>query len=108
MTCVFCLNGLEDRAYSGRPRTVARAASFAAFTRRVGMTHASATWLNLVEIWFGIIDPPVPSNCDTCGSVADLTTKIRTSVHGWNGRGHQFVWTRERREVVPKANRRET
>ncbi len=67
-------------------------------------TPTSGSWLNLVEVWFGIIDRQAIRR-GTFGSVKDLNAKIRTFVDGWNDRAHPFVWTRTADQILTKANR---
>ena len=43
--------------------------------------------MNLVEVWFGIIERQAIRR-GTFGSVRDLTTKIRGFIDGWNDRCH--------------------
>lgn len=50
----------------------------------------SGSWLNLVEIRFGIIEGQAIHR-ETFTSVKDLNAKIRSFVDGWNGRCHPFV-----------------
>jgi hypothetical protein len=54
-------------------------------------THAS--WMNLVEVWFGIIERQVIRR-GVFTSVKDLNTKIRAFMDGWSERSHPFVWTK--------------
>ena len=58
----------------------------------VHFTPTSGSWLNLVEVWFGIIERQAIHR-GTFGSVKDLNAKIRAFVNGWNDRCHPFVWT---------------
>src|SRR3954471_2326458 len=51
-------------------------------------THAS--WMNLVEVWFSLIERQAIHR-DSYGSVKELNTKIRTHIDGWNTRCHPFV-----------------
>ncbi|GAA1408249.1 hypothetical protein AUR04nite_27320 [Glutamicibacter uratoxydans] len=69
----------------------------------VHFTPASGSWLNLVEVWFGIIDRQAIERV-TFTSVKDLNAKIWTSVSGWNQRKHPFVWTKTAEQVLAKAN----
>ena len=48
-------------------------------------TSTSGSWLNLVEVWFGIIEGQA-NRRGTVGSVRDLTSTIRQSIDGWNNR----------------------
>lgn len=73
----------------------------------VHFTPTSASWMNLVEVWFGIIEKQAIHR-GTFASVRDLTTKIRTFINGWNGRAHPFVWTKTADQILAKANRKTT
>ncbi|MFF0944859.1 IS630 family transposase [Kocuria sp. CPCC 205300] len=71
---------------------------------QVHFTPTSASWLNLVEVWFGIIECQALHRADVT-SVPELNKKIRAFVTGWNNRCHPFVWTKTRTEILKKANR---
>jgi len=73
----------------------------------VHFTPTSGSWLNLVEVWFGIIDKQAIHR-GTFRSVNDLNTKIRSFVTGWNHRCHPFVWTKTADDSLTKANRKQT
>jgi transposase len=73
----------------------------------VHYTPTSGSWLNLVEVWFSIIERQAIHR-GTFGSVKDLNTKIRAFVNGWNDRAHPFVWTKTADQVLAKANRQKT
>jgi transposase len=73
----------------------------------VHFTPTSGSWLNLVEVWFGIIERQAIHR-GTFGSVKDLNAKIRAFVDGWNDRCHPFVWTKTADEILKKANRQNT
>ena len=70
----------------------------------VHFTPTSGSWLNLVEVWFGIIERQAIHR-GSFGSVRDLNAKIRAFVDGWNDRCHPFVWTKTADEILKKANR---
>ncbi|WP_405056061.1 IS630 family transposase [Kribbella sp. NBC_01505] len=70
-------------------------------------TPTSGSWLNLVEVWFGIIERQAIRR-GTFRSVRDLNAKIRTFVDGWNDRCHPFVWTKTPDQILKKANRHQT
>jgi transposase len=74
---------------------------------RVHFTPTSASWLNLVEVWFGIIERQAIHR-GTFRSVKDLNTKIRTFINGWNDRCHPFIWTKTADQLLAKANRKNT
>nr|HBD4646009.1 transposase [Shigella flexneri] len=71
---------------------------------QVHNTATSASWLNLVEVWFGIIERQALHRADVA-SVPELNQKIRTFVTGWNDRCHPSVWTKTSAEILKKANR---
>jgi transposase len=71
---------------------------------RVHFTPTSASWMNLVEVWFGIIERQAIRR-GTFRSVRDLTGKIRAFIDGWNDRCHPFVWTKTADQILEKANR---
>jgi hypothetical protein len=65
-------------------------------------THAS--WMNLVEVWFGVVERQAIRR-GVFTSVKDLNTKIRTFIDGWNDRSHPFVWTKTADDILKTANR---
>ena len=68
-------------------------------------THAS--WMNLVEVWFSLIERQAIHR-GIFGSVTELNAKIRAYIDGWNDRCHPFVWTKTAEDILKKANRKET
>jgi transposase len=75
---------------------------------RVHFTPTSASWMNLVEIWFGIIERQAIRR-GTFRSVKDLNARIRTFIDNWNDeRAHPFVWTKTADQILAKANRQTT
>ncbi len=73
----------------------------------VHFTPTSGSWLNLVEVWFGIIERQAIHR-GTFRSVRDLNAKIRAFIDGWNDRAHPFVWTKTAEQILAKANRQNT
>jgi transposase len=73
----------------------------------VHFTPTSASWLNLVEIWFGIIERQAIHR-GTFGNVRELTTAIKRFIAGWNGRARPFVWTKTADQILKNANRQIT
>jgi transposase len=71
----------------------------------VHFTPTSGSWLNLVEVWFGIIERQVVRR-GTFRSVRELNTKIRAFINGWNDRKHPFIWTKTPDEILAKINRK--
>jgi transposase len=72
---------------------------------QVHFTPTSGSWLNLVEVWFGIIERQAIRR-GTFPSVRDLMIKIRAFITGWNVRKHPFIWTRPADEILDKINRK--
>lgn len=73
----------------------------------VHFTPTSASWMNLVEVWFGIIERQAIHR-GTFGSVKELNAKIRAFTTGWNTRCAPFVWTKTADQILAKANRQDT
>ena len=71
---------------------------------KIHFTPTSGSWLNLVEVWFSIIERQAIHR-GTFTSVKDLNAKIRTFINGWNDRCHPFVWTKTADQILKKANR---
>ncbi len=73
----------------------------------VHFTPTSGSWLNLVEVWFGIIERQALRR-GTFRSASDLNAKIRQFITGWNDRKHPFIWTKTPDEILAKINRKRT
>jgi len=74
---------------------------------QVHFTPTSGSWLNLVEVWFGIIERQAIHR-GTFPSVRDLMIKIRTFINGWNDRCQPFTWTKTADQILAKAHRQTT
>ena len=70
-----------------------------------GVTPTSGSWLNLVEVFFGIITLQAIRR-GSFDSVKQLTTAISTFIDGWNERCHPFTWTKTSDEIGPHATRK--
>jgi transposase len=77
--------------------------------RRITMhfTPTSGSWLNMVEIFFGIISRQAIRR-GTFTSVKDLVAAIEAFIDGWNERCQPFVWTKTADEILTKAHRKQT
>jgi len=62
-------------------------------------TPTSGSWLNLVEVFFGIITRQAIRR-GTFTSVPDLTDTIRRFITGWNERCEPFVWTKTADDIL--------
>ena len=65
-------------------------------------TPTSGSWLNMVEIFFGIITRQAIRR-GTFTSVKDLIAAIGTFIDGWNERCQPFTWTKTADEILSKA-----
>ena len=68
-------------------------------------TPTSGSWLNLVEVFFGIITRQAIRR-GSFDSVKQLVTAISTFIDGWNDRCHPFTWTKTADEILPHATRK--
>ena len=69
------------------------------------------SWLNMVEIFFGIIAGQAIRR-GTFHSVKDLETAVGVYINGWSPRAYPFTWTKNADEIVsyakPSPNKRKT
>ena len=65
-------------------------------------TPTSGSWLNMVEIFFGIITRQAIRR-GTFTSVKDLIAAIGAFIDGWNDRCQPFTWTKTADEIIPRA-----
>ncbi len=68
-------------------------------------TPTSGSWLNMVEIFFGIITRQAIRR-GTFDSVRDLKGAIRAFIDGWNDRCEPFIWTKDADTILAKAKRK--
>jgi hypothetical protein len=73
----------------------------------VHFTPTHASWMNLVEVWFSLIER-LAIHRGTFASVKDLNARIRAFIDGWNDRRHPFVWTKTAHQILTKATRKKT
>jgi hypothetical protein len=65
-------------------------------------TPTSGSWLNLVEVFFGIITRQAIRR-GTFTSVPNLIAAIETYIDAWNERCHPFTWTKDPDTILAKA-----
>jgi transposase len=65
-------------------------------------TPTSASWLNLVEVFFAIITRQAIRR-GSFTSVGDLIAAIGRFCEAWNRRCHPFVWVKEADDILVKA-----
>jgi transposase len=70
-------------------------------------TPTSGSWLNLVEVFFGIITRQAIRR-GTFASVKELVAAISRFIDGWNERCHPFTWTKTADDVLPHEGRQRT
>src|SRR6266536_3347035 len=68
-------------------------------------TPTSGSWLNLVEVFFGIITRQAIRR-GSFNSVKQLVAAIATFIEGWNQRCHPFIWTKTADEILPHTTRK--
>jgi hypothetical protein len=108
----------EGRPRPPTPRTARRAGQLphpqalrdqhvAAQTPRITLhfTPTSGSWLNLVEVFFGIITRQAIRR-GSFDSVTQLVTAIGTFIDDWNDRCHPFIWTKTADQILPHATRK--
>jgi transposase len=67
-------------------------------------TPTGASWLNMVEIFFGIITRQAIRR-GTFTSVDDLIGAIRIFIDAYNQRCRPFTWTKTADQILDKADR---
>jgi transposase len=70
-------------------------------------TPTSGSWMNMVEIFFGIITRQAIRR-GTFTSVKDLIGAIEAFINGWNDRAHPFIWTKTAEQILPHTTRQPT
>ena len=68
-------------------------------------TPTSGSWLNLVEVFFGIVTRQAIRR-GSFDSVKQLVTAISTFIDGWNERCHPFIWTKTPDEILDRIDRK--
>lgn len=68
-------------------------------------TPTGASWLNMVEAWFGILTRKSVRRA-SFSSVARLVSHIKAYIDHWNDNPTPFVWTKRPAEIIKKAVRR--
>lgn len=69
-------------------------------------TPTSASWMNQIETWFGILTRQAIRR-GSFGSVKELIARINTFTANWNTGSTPFVWTRTADEILSKAVRKD-
>ena len=70
-------------------------------------TPTSASWMNLVEVFFSIITRQAIRR-GSYTSVRDLTSAIRRFIEGWNSRCEPFTWTKTADQILTHTTRKQT
>jgi transposase len=70
-------------------------------------TPTSGSWMNLVEVFFGIITRQAIRR-GSFDSVKQLVAAIRAFTDGYNDRCQPFIWTKTADEILPRATRQPT
>jgi len=67
-------------------------------------TPTSGSWMNMVEIFFGIITRQAIRR-GTFTSVKDLIAAIEIFIDAWNERCEPFVWTKTADQIIPHTTK---
>jgi transposase len=70
-------------------------------------TPTSGSWMNLVEVFFGIITRQAIRR-GSFDNVKQLVAAIRAFIDGYNDRCQPFAWTKTADEILPRATRQPT
>jgi transposase-like protein/transposase len=70
-------------------------------------TPTSGSWMNLVEVFFGIITRQAIRR-GSFDSVTELNAAIRAFIDTYNNRCNPFTWTKTADEILPRATRQPT
>ena len=70
-------------------------------------TPTSGSWMNLVEVFFGIITRQAIRR-GSFDSVPDLVAAIRAFIDAYNTRCKPFIWTKAADDILPRATRQTT
>jgi hypothetical protein len=70
-------------------------------------TPTSGSWLNLVEVFFGIITRQAIRR-GSFENVGQLVSAIRAFIDGYNQRCRPFIWTKTAEQILPRATRQTT
>jgi hypothetical protein len=70
-------------------------------------TPTSGSWLNLVEVFFGIITRQAIRR-GSFDSVTELKAAIGAFIAGYNDRCKPFVWTKTPDDILERATRKPT
>jgi transposase len=74
---------------------------------RLHFTPTSASWLNLVEVFFSIVERQALRRGDFT-SITGLIAAISRFCTAWNERCQQFSWTQPADEILSKLDRQTT
>jgi len=93
----------DNYATHNHPNVKAWLAKHPRITMHFTPTHAS--WMNMVEIFFGIITRQAIRR-RTFTSIGDLVSAIRTFIDAYNERCEPFLWTKTADDILSKAKRK--
>jgi len=96
---------VDNYATHNHPRVQAWLAKHPRIT--LHFTPTSCSWLNLVEVFFGIITRQAIRR-GTFTSVPDLIGAIRIFIDAYNERCKPFTWTKTADQILTKAQRKST
>ena len=69
-------------------------------------TPTSASWMNMVEIWFSILTTQQVRR-GAYHDVSELIAAIEAFIKGYNERAQPFVWTKTAEDILIKATKQQ-
>jgi transposase len=69
-------------------------------------TPTSASWMNMVEIWFSILTKQQVRR-GVYHDVPELIAAIETFIEGYNQRAQPFIWTKTAEQILAKATKQQ-
>ena len=88
-----------------RRATSVATARFSAESVAFHFTPTSASWLNMIEAWFGILTRKSVRR-GSFMSMKGLVRHIQNYIEHWNDNPTPFVWTKTPAAIIRKAARR--
>ena len=70
-------------------------------------TPTSGSWLNLIEVFFGIITRQAIRR-GSFDNAKQLVAAIRAFIDAYNNRCRPFLWTKTADDIIPRATRQPT
>jgi hypothetical protein len=102
------VNGVAAQADNSSTHSTPEVQAWLARHKRVHFhfTPTSASWMNMVEIWFSILTKQQVRR-GVYHDVPELIAAIETFIEGYNRRAQPFVWTKTAEDILIKASKQQ-